>query len=311
MTRLGLVPPIDIASVAGQYAQVERVSALPAGADAVTTSLKVAGVKPSILHSGSVSSNRTRFTLAHELGHIVLPWHIGVIVSHAQFGVVYPSGAYGEMEKEANQFAAEFLAPSLWIDSIVEDNAQLDRMFQRILQGAKVSWQVSVLRLCASVPPGFLFAQKDEAGEIGIAGRSPGTRASTPTSAEELAFLERSCDEKMVMRLPVGSLTLCRFQDPTLLLVDATRPDAELLSLILADVGCDAERARHLTQSIGGVFGSANQTGQTPGELAGRVQQRLASDPKYRGIVAHKQFPQFLANRADTIARRRQERYGR
>ena len=113
VTRLGLVPPIDIASVAGQYAQVERVSALPAGADAVTTSLKVAGVKPTILHSGSVSSNRTRFTLAHELGHIVLPWHIGVIVSHAQFGVVYPSGAYGEMEKEANQFAAEFLAPSL------------------------------------------------------------------------------------------------------------------------------------------------------------------------------------------------------
>ena len=57
---------------------------------------------PVIIVNKSLSNDRKRFTLAHELGHLVL---------HSTFLVP----EYRDKEKEANQFASEFLMPALAI----------------------------------------------------------------------------------------------------------------------------------------------------------------------------------------------------
>jgi Zn-dependent peptidase ImmA (M78 family)/transcriptional regulator with XRE-family HTH domain len=59
-------------------------------------SLRPVGLPPLIFYNDSAPGDRTRFTLAHELGHLVMHFH---------------QPPYPAMEEEANAFAAEFLMP--------------------------------------------------------------------------------------------------------------------------------------------------------------------------------------------------------
>ncbi len=64
---------------------------------------------PIIFYSGSCSVGRQRFTIAHELGHLILN-HKGDLINRE------PSPGDSPVEREANTFAAQLLAPScvLW-----------------------------------------------------------------------------------------------------------------------------------------------------------------------------------------------------
>jgi Zn-dependent peptidase ImmA (M78 family)/DNA-binding XRE family transcriptional regulator len=84
----------------------------------------VPGLPPMIFFSTHAPMDRLRFTLAHELGHLVM---------HA-----LPTPT---MEKEANRFAAEFLMPSA---DIVH---QLTRVTLPLLATLKAVWRVSMAAL--------------------------------------------------------------------------------------------------------------------------------------------------------------------
>ena len=61
-------------------------------------SLRVEGLPPMIFLRADMPGDRYRFTLAHELGHLVLHW--------------YSPGSDDQMEREAHRFAGAFLMPS-------------------------------------------------------------------------------------------------------------------------------------------------------------------------------------------------------
>ena len=84
----------------------------------------VPGLPPMIFFSTHAPMDRLRFTLAHELGHLIM---------HA-----LPTPA---MEKEANRFAAEFLMPAA---DIVH---QLTRVTLPLLATLKAVWKVSMAAL--------------------------------------------------------------------------------------------------------------------------------------------------------------------
>lgn len=84
----------------------------------------VPGLPPMIFFSTHAPMDRLRFTLAHELGHLIM---------HA-----LPTPA---MEKEANRFAAEFLMPAA---DIVH---QLTRVTLPLLATLKAVWRVSMAAL--------------------------------------------------------------------------------------------------------------------------------------------------------------------
>lgn len=90
--------------------QKRNLSALTVQTDGLTF---YAGAEPVILYSEVCSPERIRFTIAHELGHIVL--------RHVTPGSVTtknrePSPGDSQQETAANQFAARLLAPAcvLW-----------------------------------------------------------------------------------------------------------------------------------------------------------------------------------------------------
>jgi Zn-dependent peptidase ImmA (M78 family) len=75
--------------------------------------------------NSSITGDRLRFNLAHELGHVVL----------------HQSGGGPEMEDEANRFASEFLMPGSEIRS------SLHRLGLQKLASLKLYWKVSMQAL--------------------------------------------------------------------------------------------------------------------------------------------------------------------
>jgi Zn-dependent peptidase ImmA (M78 family) len=97
------------------------------GQDAVSTWPQEPGRPPMMLVNADVSADRLRFTVAHELGHLVM---------HAMLG--------DNQEKEANVFAGEFLAPANEIRTHLEGLTTSD--FRRLM-ALKVEWGMSMAAL--------------------------------------------------------------------------------------------------------------------------------------------------------------------
>src|SRR4051794_33738780 len=75
--RLGLTPPVEIAALLDQYAEIELVDAIPAECDALVIGLndpKV--VRPRVVVNKGKPRRRMRFSMGHELGHILIPGHV-------------------------------------------------------------------------------------------------------------------------------------------------------------------------------------------------------------------------------------------
>ena len=74
--RFGLSPPVDVAVAAERYADAEYCS-IPFRVDGICLDLKRGGKRPGIIINVDQPRRRRRFTLAHELGHVLIPWHRG------------------------------------------------------------------------------------------------------------------------------------------------------------------------------------------------------------------------------------------
>lgn len=66
-----LLPPFDLDKLAREYGALEYLN-LPYGVDGITIGIGGAA-RPSILIDASAPPIRRKFTLAHEIGHIVIP----------------------------------------------------------------------------------------------------------------------------------------------------------------------------------------------------------------------------------------------
>ncbi|HEX9357740.1 MAG TPA: XRE family transcriptional regulator [Streptosporangiaceae bacterium] len=107
-----LVPPVPLDS-GGESVPVDAVSGCPPGED------------PVVLLNVGTPAERQRFTLAHELGHMVM--HV----------VPHP-----EQEKQANRFAAELLMPTQQIRDQLQGQIDVP-----LLLSLKAKWKVSMWAL--------------------------------------------------------------------------------------------------------------------------------------------------------------------
>lgn len=124
LERHNLIPPYNLEELVSLYAKVNFLDfPINTDADGVSLGLKQSD-KPKIYINSSRYKVRQRFTLAHELGHVIIPWHIGNIVSHTDIKISEDRTNissqikgredydYMEIESEANRFAAELLIPT-------------------------------------------------------------------------------------------------------------------------------------------------------------------------------------------------------
>lgn len=112
-----LAPPIDLVAMA--HAMGIQVTLVHEYSRWDGVAKSVAGVQAQVLINANQSRNRQRFTLAHEIGHIVL--HKPGVRYRDRWAEQPDSSA----EIEANQFAAQLLMPADMIHALTQDKTSV------------------------------------------------------------------------------------------------------------------------------------------------------------------------------------------
>jgi hypothetical protein len=250
---------------------------------------------------------RERFTLAHELGHILIPWHIGtVLVSHIDDGGASTSSEYREMEAEANRFAAELLLPTEWVRERIDGATSVSEMYER-LEEAEVSRPVASFQICRAAPAGLFFIEMTPFGRVVSAAASGGTRIRLPSKGVKYVSPRIPGASVEEIQGPMSKIIWWRFEPqaltpPTPIDRDWRPVLQQILSETLSTLG-ERESAR---MSNAGIVGSANARASSVDETFARCFQRVASDPDLARVASHPLFPMFLSMRvADVISRRK------
>ncbi len=178
--KYSLYPPVDVLSVLKKYADYEE-DVIPYNVDGVCVN---DSEKPLVILNLNQSDNRKRFTLAHELGHLVIPWHVGMISCHTESKVGYDEKLISNysMELEANNFAAEILMPTTWIVDIIEkyEIRGLSYVIKTISKEAEVSLYAATFTVFNLLPYGYIAFIKDKEKDYGKHLESPGTEILIP-----------------------------------------------------------------------------------------------------------------------------------
>ena len=112
---------------------------------------------------------RRNFTLAHELGHIFIPWHNGVMKCNFEDNYIKIGGKrlLDTQELEANIFASDFLMPQEWLVSVINNNKELpfDKLVELIASRADTSLMACFYALEQVLPSGYSYFVKKDISE--------------------------------------------------------------------------------------------------------------------------------------------------
>lgn len=261
--RLDLKPPVDVESVARHFADVDAVS-IPGDCDGLVLGLNGGRPRPLILLDRFQSISRSRFTLAHELGHVLLPWHVGgAFLCETHRVRLFDALSQADLEPEANRFAAELLVPSVWLRRVIDElgSEQIVPLMEAV-RDAKVSAYVACLRLRETLPAGHSFAIS-AGSTVQMSGRTtgPGLHAVNPPQAGEV--FERDRIDQFAHRvedLDYGSVhvTWWTFHGEQDADVTDERTARQVLDELLQRYVASETLQQRIRQSLGGVIGAAH-----------------------------------------------------
>jgi len=284
-----LTPPFDLDQLATEYGELEYIP-MPFAVDGITIGIGTT-TKPGILINTSAPATRQKFTLAHEIGHIVIPWHTGTIVSHLNPGEV--DAAYIQMETEANRFAAELLMPSNWLVDEFQHAENVEQYFRSVLAQAGASKEATFNKILRPIAQPVVCIQVDISSKALSTRRSqnapyppePGTFVHSDTFQTDCRFEYFEIDGQLYMSwLFVGR----DIQEIDL------RPWREVYAQILDDTGM-----KQFLQSINAILAAAynKNKAQDEAEICGAIIRAFADREAYQSVFGHHLFEQYVIKR--------------
>jgi hypothetical protein len=294
--RLDLQPPVPISDVLAQFAEVEYVG-IPSGCDAVVYGLRRA--RPSVIADPYQPPKRLRFSLAHELGHILVPGHLGIEACHTSSRFYY---GLSSQEREAHAFASEVLVPRRWLQSIVASGRTPGEAIEAV-EDADVSAAAGCLALIRALPGGtVLTLMNGRTVEMALA--APETTAALPEQNAELdaAQLDAFASARGSAELSGRQVRWWSFDTEVPVAPSSdTRTSRELLREIVRDVfpldESSQDKAYASVMAISGHAKGAYRFDSVE-RLHSNLRQRFASRPNHAAVVAHPMFQVYLAVRA-------------
>ena len=157
-----------------------------------------------ILNTETVYEQRRRFTLAHEIGHICIPWHTGVDLCSLDNPYVRIDGQHmiNTQELEANIFASELLMPTDWLKENFELNTtSLSTLVKQICDAANTSIMACFFALENVLPAGDLFFVKRESDDFWKSFRSVNTNCFYISAVNAISFYDKICNWKSSFNL--------------------------------------------------------------------------------------------------------------
>jgi len=307
--RRSLVPRIDIFSLVREYAFVEFVT-FPVDIDGICKDLKSGLRRPTVYVNRRSTLVRQRFTLAHELGHILIPWHLGQIVDEID-GELDTENDYGWLEMEANRFASELLLPTAWIAEKLDlPGNNLDKLVA-IADEAEVSFQAAAIKIIGHLPAAHVIATS-QSGIVTWSQRSEGTTTARVPRGTDLRIINPfpfSCEKWSQSR---GDSSVVMWYFPEVLISEdpGTANWREILDRIVASIIPDAGGQKLLKSSINGVTSAANGSVRAERNINSvattilhRLHARASNEWHYKVLVNHPDFKEFLNARARSYFR--------
>jgi Zn-dependent peptidase ImmA (M78 family) len=298
--------PVDISRLVEEYADVEEDD-IPGNVDAVTITERK---RPLIILDANQPYYRRRFTLAHELGHIIIPWHIGTFSCHAHKYVMVEDSLYGSIEAEANRFASELLIPSYWAKKTVlhltKKDVTLTGILEHIVRAAEVSLPAACYAVYKYLEPGYIVISEG----INLRLKSPGTLVRRIEDIERFDenSLNQFSSDKGLIETESYTLKWWRFIPEAILIKPQDESNSRvLIKEIIYSMYGDSKEGEHLLQSINGIIGSINSMFKPNNaeEFHFMLNQRIAGRPELSRIVKNPRFKEFLVKRIREIMDRR------
>ncbi|TRX75655.1 ImmA/IrrE family metallo-endopeptidase [Pseudomonas mangiferae] len=162
LLRHKLNPPYDLEKLASDYGDIKQV-VFPFKADGVTVGIGSAE-RPTIYINIESPATRRKFTLAHELGHIIIPWHTGTVVSHLENKKGEYAFEYERMEQEANRFAAELLMPAAWIKDCYGKEKDFSFFLKSVIKVSGASRDAALIKIFSTIQDSIICARINEDG---------------------------------------------------------------------------------------------------------------------------------------------------
>lgn len=309
--RLDLTPPVNITALLSARAQVEYVD-WSHECDAVT----ILGAEvPRVFVRSGMAPLRERFTLAHELAHIELAWHVGTVDCHVDsIDSDYSTATLnGTQEREANEFASRLLAPDRWLAPLVKDVSSFERAaMQSLLENlatAEMSAHAGLIALSRHLVPGHAFFI-DQGFAISKGTPWPGMPPLGQIEVEQ--YLERSVTVEEFAHqgrkvfwartvppapLPPGSIDAS---------ADERTPHQVLIDCCTRAFG--QNEAQKKSMSVNGIVGGITSDPTLPwneNAITSVVRHRIQSRDDLRELLKDPEFSVYLQKRATAIVLRR------
>ncbi len=291
--------PFDIEPLVKKFAKVLYKSIPIDGIDGVSLNLKVPGKTPTVIVNSDISRTRQIFTLAHELGHIIIPWHLGTIVDDI-YSQGYKDFEYSITEQEANRFAAELLMPSEWVFAKYKENEfNISQLHRYITSECAVSDQAAAIRIVDLLPKNIVYCAETDNNIVLHSGCTTATNA----------FLQEANSKFNANFYPyTDNYYKARFRQITYhwwklssnITIESNgdnRTWREILDSIIQDIKI-SEDPKRLKSSINGIIAFAN--GKTKKESDYSVESVISASiyrlrrENLNEFVSHKDFELFI-----------------
>jgi Zn-dependent peptidase ImmA (M78 family) len=303
--KYNLQLPIDVHGLIQQLADVEEDD-LPVNVDAIF--LNKGRKKPLVILNRDRSPLRKRFTLGHEIGHILIPWHIGTLVCHTEGYSSVDEFLYDQIEHEANRFSTELLMPSSFIEKVVEKKVNIQDIIETIFNECEVSVSAACLRIVSYLDPGYVCNIEYDSQVVGKY-KSPET-AINLYSDIDWEHLTNASSEHGNFRIQNYTVNWWKFGHSNQhIFKDVPKETApEILNRIVQSVESDPDVRQHVIRVINGICGSANNRSENEVEYYNQLKQRVINRPDLRHIVNHSEFDDFLRKKVIEVMNRKKRK---
>ncbi|EIA1304802.1 ImmA/IrrE family metallo-endopeptidase [Vibrio vulnificus] len=296
LSRHGVKPPYNLNELVEKYADIEEHH-FPVDADGVTVGIG-GDEKPQILINMSQPPTRKKFTLAHELGHIVIPWHTGTIVSHLN-----PMGAnfeYREMESEANQFAAELLIPRLWLLDLQKTFISVEHFLTKVINDTGASRDAVFIKFCNTIEIPIIFVEIDFNGQIANTYKTKnapsGANLPKSNNVNDVSFTTSSSEE--TFNIGGREYRAWVFNDAIVNEETDPRPWREVLTQILDETDSHALLPR-INAILPAQYHSNKQKSES--EICSLIIRSYDVRGEFDAVVAHPLFAQYVIKRVKEL----------
>nr|WP_279539010.1 ImmA/IrrE family metallo-endopeptidase [Paenarthrobacter sp. MSM-2-10-13] len=244
---------------------------------------------------------RERFTMAHELGHLLLPWHLPNANCEVGEGALdLPTYS---LEAEADVFASCLLVPDAWLLHQVQRFGDDMSQLLRELNAAEVTTAAALQALRRYLLAGWVFVSY---GERQVITATRGTRLPHASTNEEVvAYLAGECHAQGEASLNGFPVQWYRMVESVALpqrSPDDVRSDRQVLLDAIAMVEPDSQRRNSIAQSANGKVGGAlREAGGRSANLTFQAVRHRCEQWEHSKLLAQPDFLLWLAERSRAV----------